>query len=455
MEKYDIAVIGAGPGGIQAALASDQAGFKTILIEKDFPGGTCLHSGCIPTKALLASSKFFTKILKSDQYGIQKTLLPIPNLPLMQSQKNAIVQNLRKALDWRLEKSNVTLSRGQARLNEKRQILIKGKETVDAENIILATGSSPKPFPGIPFDRQKILSSTDILSLPCIPKSLVIIGGGTIGVEFASFYQALGTQVTIVEALSRLISFEDPDVSKRLELAFRKNKIQIKTDAHVMKIQPEAEAMRILLEGGEVIHGEYALVAIGRERNTKNLGLEELNLRFEGTAIHVNSFLETSVPHLFAIGDLINAPQLAHAASYEAELIVRNLKSKEKEKIRYDMIPNVIFSDPQIASIGLTSEKACGQKLNPRELKIPLTAGGKAWIERESDGFMKLIVDMPSKQILGAHLIGGDAPELIGILSLAIQKEMTAHDLARIVFPHPTYSELIGELARELANLSD
>ncbi len=452
MEKFDVVVIGAGPGGVEAAIQSDSAGFRTALIEKEELGGVCLNWGCIPTKALLASSKLFSQIKHADQYGISNVREASFDIQKAFSEKDRIVSMLKKGIEWQLGRTKVTRFKGEAKLADHTHIEIhsnKNTETVEAKQIILATGSKPKAFPGFPFDGKNILSSTDLLALPEIPKSLVIVGAGAVGVEFASFYHAFGAQVTILEALPRLLPLEDEEIGKRLEMIYKKRGIQVQTASHVIKIQPETGTMRVLLDGGNVAHGDKVLIAIGRERNFKNMGLEAIGLKFNGTAIETNDYLETSVSNIFAIGDLIAAPQLAHAAIYEARLVISNLKASSKQKIRYDIIPNVTFSDPPVASVGISKTKARQLGHDVLETKVLASTNGKAWVERETEGFAKLMINPKSKYILGASIIGLEAPELIGVISLAILKGFKVNDLAEIIFPHPTASEILGDLARE------
>ncbi len=452
MEKFDIAVIGAGPGGTAAALAARREGLRVALIEKDQVGGICLNWGCIPSKALLASAKLFSKMRKSDTFGIDNTLQPVPDIRRIIKQKNEIVLSLRQNIERQLAQAKVSLIKGTARLKDAGQIEIKsdsGTSQIESANIILATGSAPRPLAGIPFNGKTILSSDDLLALEELPKSIILIGGGAIGVEFASFYSALGTQVTILEALDRILPLEDSEVSKRIEMIFKKSGIQIQTNAQVLKIQPEGPLVRVTTAHGE-LKGEKVAVLIGRTPRLDHLGLQELGIEFSGPSVKVNDYLQTNLRLVYAIGDLIPAPKLAHASIYEAELIVKNLKSNQKEKADFNLIPNAIFSDPTVASIGLTEEKAGG---GAKTYKLLLGSNGKSWAEREMDGFVKLVADVKTQKILGVHLVGGNGTELIGFFSMLIKKGVTLQDLSETVFPHPTSSETLSQVASALREM--
>lgn len=452
MEKFDIAVIGAGPGGTAAALAARQAGFSTAVIEKDHVGGICLNWGCIPSKAMLASSKLFSKMKKSDVFGIENTLHPAIDLKKVIKQKNEIVQNLRQNVERQLAQAKVSIIKGTARLKSANQIEIKtenGASTVEAGTVILATGSSPRPLSGIPFNGKTILSSDDLLSAEELPKSIILIGGGAIGVEFASFYSALGVKVTILEALDRILPLEDAEVSKRMEMIFKKAGIVIQTGAEVLKVQPEGPQMRVTTAQGE-LKADKVAVLIGRTPSVNLLGLEKLGIKFSGPAVQVNEYLETNIANIYAIGDLIPAPKLAHASIYEAELIVQNLKKPEKTKADFNLIPNAIFSDPTVASIGVTEEKAGP---NAKSYKLLLGSNGKSWAERETEGFMKLVADSKTRRILGVHIVGGSGTELIGFFSMLIRKGVTLDDFQEVIFPHPTFSETLGQVAGSLKSI--
>jgi len=455
MEKFDIAIIGAGPGGTAAALAARQEGLSAALIEKEHVGGICLNWGCIPSKALLASSKLFSKMKKSDIFGIDNTLHPAADIQKIIQQKNEIVRNLRQNIERQLSQAKVTLIKGMARLKTSNQIEIKsesGTSLIESTTIILAMGSVPRALPGIPFNGKTILSSDHLLSLEELPKSIILIGGGAIGVEFASFYSALGVQVTVLEALDRLLPLEDAEVGKRIEMIFKKNGIQVQTGVQVLKIQTEGPAMRVTAAQGE-FKADKVAVLIGRAPRVDNLGLQDVGLKFSGPSIWVNEYLQTNISNIYAIGDLIPAPKLAHASIYEAELIIKNLKldKPQQRKANFDLIPNAIFSDPAVASIGLTKEKALQKGVVAQEYKLLLGSNGKSWAEREPDGFMKLVADSKSRKILGAHLVGGNGTEMIGFFSMMIQKGLTIDDLKETIFPHPTYSETLSHAAGLLA----
>lgn len=438
MSVYDLAVIGAGPGGLEAALRARELGLKTILIEKKDPGGTCLNQGCIPTKSLLASARFFSRIHKSQDYGVTVTN-PDFDWQALLDRKNAIVETLRKSALQQIKKSQLDWIQGTAQLAGRRKIRVTGTDPkeIEADSILIATGSAPADLSGLALDGQKIISSTDALELTSLPKSILIVGAGAVGVEFASLFHALGVEVTLIEMLERLLPSEDEDCAKRLETLFSRKGIKIMTGVTV---------------GSEFLEAEKILLAVGRKRNTKDLGLEDTGVRLEKNgAIAVNDFFETSVPGIFAIGDCIQTPQLAHLASYAGVIVAENLAGHTKRVVNFNAVPSCIYSDPEVTSVGLLSVKEKMAKGEALEVKIPFAGIGKAQIEGETDGFFKLFALKDRGIIIGAAGIGAHVTELIPEIVLAVRLRLTARDLCDTIHAHPTESEILQIAARELA----
>lgn len=435
MTSYDIAIIGAGPGGMEAALAAREHGLKTVLIDKQAMGGTCLNTGCIPTKALLASSRLVSQIKRAAEFGIEIRGFHF-DYKQMNAKKDEIVSFLRRQALTSIQKSGVEFIEGEAFLVSSHQIEIKGKEQLKAKFIIIATGSRPGSLPGMVPDGKNIISSDDALKLQAVPKSIAIVGGGAVGVEFASIFHALGSSVTIIEMMDRLIPTEDIDCAKRLEAIFSRSGIKVLTGKKIDK---------------EAIQAEKILIAAGRQRNTNGLGLEKGGIHSEKNGmIPVNEFLETRSPGIFAIGDVIGSAQLAHVASYEGRLVIENIIGKIKQAPDYRAIPNCIYSDPEIASVGYRKKPDEDSNPNILEARIPFAGLGKARVERETNGFFKLVAEKGSGKVLGASAIGSHVTELIPEAALAIRLGLTVKDIADTVHAHPTESEILQIAAQEL-----
>ncbi len=462
MEKFNLIIIGAGPGGYVAAIKAAQLGLKVALVEKDKVGGCCLHRGCIPTKSLLHSAHLYQLCKKSQEYGIRLDNVSL-DFSLFHKRKNTVVERLFQGVKFLLKKNGVDVFEGNGRLTSPTKVLVQKDEKVtseiEADNVILATGSSPVIFKGIPYDKKNVLTSDDILSFPSsslgtsqIPESIVITGGGAVGVEFAYLYNAIGSQVTIIELMEHILPPEDKEVSETLEKVFSKRGINILTSTSLEKVNIKDDRVEVEVKGktGEVstLKAQKLLLALGRKPATEGIGIEDLQLEFDGKFLKVDENMETSQPGLFAIGDLTGPPLLAHVASTEGILAVSHIAGKETSPINYNAVPAVTFCHPQVASVGLTQQEAEAQGRKIKVGRFPLMANSKAIISGDDEGFIKIVSDAQYGEILGVHIIGPDVAELIGGMSLAMSLETTAIDLSWNIYPHPTLSEIIHEAAQ-------
>lgn len=453
MEKYDICFIGGGPAGYTGALRARSYGMRTLLVEKHLVGGVCLHLGCIPTKAMVASGALADKIQRAVQFGLDARLDGPHKLAKIAATRDAIVAELSEGLTQTLKKNGVEMVKGKASFKKARVIAIESvpdSVEVEAETIVIATGARPQNLPGIAFNEKNILSSDDILDLREVPARLGIIGGGVVGCEFASLFASLGSKVYLVEMMPQLIPSIDRDLTKRLEVLFKRRGVQVFTGRTVEKLSTDGAALNAVLNGGERFSCDKLLVSVGRKRNTEDLGLEMTRVKCDGGIIRVDEFLETGEKGVFAIGDVIGSPQLAHVAEAEALHVVDHL-SRPSRPMDYTGWPNVVFTHPEIAAAGLTREEAERLGMKVVEYRHLYGALGKAHVEREPDGMIKLVFDESSGQILGGHILGDRAADLIAEISLAVRLKATREDLAATIHAHPTYSEIIWDAARSAA----
>jgi dihydrolipoamide dehydrogenase len=429
-KSYDLAIIGSGPGGYVAALYASSHKLKTCVIEKDLLGGTCLNRGCIPTKVMLNSASILSEIKQASIHGIEVSGYKL-NFNAVFTRKAEVVTRLRTGIETLFRSKNIDLIKGKARLSGPDRISIDGHEDIQAKNIIIAAGSKPAAIPGIDINEKDIFSSDGILNISELPKNLTIIGGGVIGVEFASFYNAFGVRVTIIEMMDRLIPMQSREASKKLEIIFKKRGIDVLT-------RTKADSIT-----------RPALVAVGRAPVTEGIGCEELGIKIENGRISVNGNLRTSVKNIYAIGDCVAGPQLAHKASYDGMLAVDNITGKDM-KTDYSNIPACIYTDPEIASVGLTEEAAKEKYPDARVAKFPYLGSGKAYLMAKTEGFIKLMGDSHGN-ILGIEILGEGACDLIGEGVMARSVGLNIKDLARVVHAHPTLSEIIQEAAHIFA----
>jgi len=465
---FDIVIIGGGPGGYVSAIKAAQLGIKTALVEKNKVGGTCLHQGCIPTKVLLHSADIYRKLLKAREYGITFDNLGI-DYPQFHRRKESVVKRLFQGTQFLLKKNGVEVFEGEGQLTSAQNVLVKknGTDIVEltARNVILATGSVPLIPHAIPRDGKYVLTSDDILLQEEIPKSIIIAGGGAVGVEFAYLYNILGTKVTIIELLNDILPAEDRETSATLRKILTKRGVGILTKTSLEKVAVD-NGVRVEIkskidtphsptttENKEYLQADYLLLALGRTPALTHLGLEKLSLNVKGKYLQTNEVMETSQKGLYAIGDITGPPLLAHKASNEGLWAVSHIADKETTPINYQNIPRVTYCSPQVASVGFTQEEAENKGYKIKVGKFPLIANSKAIIDGEQeDGFIKIIADEKYGEILGVHAIGPNVAELMWGISLSTLLEGTASELSRNIYPHPTLSEAILEAAHAVVD---
>ncbi|MEX2264092.1 MAG: dihydrolipoyl dehydrogenase [Bryobacteraceae bacterium] len=451
--SYDLVIIGSGPGGYSAAVRASQYGLRTALIEKDPKlGGTCLHVGCIPTKALLHTAGVWERIIHAEEEGIQVEA-PRLNYPKVIERKNKIVAKHAKGVEFLMKKNKVEWIKGFATLQGRGRVEVRngGKtQTLEAKNVMIATGSEARMLPGLEPDPEFILTNIEILNLTTVPKSLIIIGAGAVGVEFASIFQRFGSQVTILEMLPRIVPAEDEEVSKELARVFRKQGIRIETGAKADQITRTATGVKVTmtLASGkqEEIEAEKLLVAVGRKPNTTGIGLENTRVETDRGFIKTDQWMQTAEPGVYAIGDVVaGMPQLAHVATAQGMVAVAHMAGRPATPIRRERIPAATYTDPGIGSVGLTEAQARAQGYSVKVGKFPFQANSKASIVGSHDGFVKVVADEKLGEILGVHIIGHDAYELISEAVAAMEAEATVDTLIHTIHAHPTLYEAVGE----------
>lgn len=456
--KADLLVIGGGPGGYVAALYAVKKGLNTVLVEREKLGGTCLNVGCIPTKALVKSSEVYKDTLLGEEFGFEIENIKV-NMNKVIDRKDKIRENLVSGIDYLLSKNNVRVIKGDASfLDDKIIVAKRGKDEykIEAKNIIVATGSKISKINIKGIDLPFVLNSKSALDNKNLPESITIIGGGVIGMEFAFIYSNFGVKVNVVEYMDRLLTMVDDDISEEIKNIAKLNGINIYTSSKVTKIEESENGDAIVFfenEGKEkYLISENVLVAIGREPNMDGLNIEKagIELNERGKGIKVDNTLKTNVPGIYAVGDVNNKMQLAHVASHQGIIAVDNILSEDKE-MKYDCVPNVIFTAPEIASVGLTERECIEKKINIKVSKFPFSANGKALTMGESRGFIKIIKDMDNNKIVGASLIGADASSLISTLTVIIKNNIKDKDIADTIFAHPTTGEVIHEAALGLS----
>lgn len=452
----DVVVIGSGPGGYVAAIRASQLGFKTICVEKAELGGVCLNWGCIPSKALLKSAEYAHFLRHTDDYGFKISGFDI-DFPAVIKRSRGVANQMSGGVKYLFGKYKVqhVVGFGKIKNNSTVEVLDpngKATDTVTAKHIIIATGARPRILPGIEVDRKNIWTSTEAMLQEKAPKSLVIMGSGAIGVEFGYFYNAMGTEVTIVEYQDRIVPVEDKDISKELARHFKKSGINLVTGAKVTSAKGNSKGVTVTYEKNgktETIEAEKGLSAIGIQANIEGIGLEEAGVQLEKGFIKIDNLMRTNVPNIYAIGDVAGPPWLAHKASAEGIALVEFLAGHTDKGIDYNNIPGCTYCNPQIASIGLTEDQAREAGHNIKVGKFPFTANGKAHGIGKAQGWVKVIFDNKYGELLGAHLIGPDVTEMVGELGLARSLDATAETIFKTIHAHPTLSEAIMEAAAE------
>lgn len=454
--NYQIAVLGGGPGGYVAAIRAGQLGFKTVVIDKDNLGGICLNWGCIPTKSLLKNAEIYDTVKnRGKDFGITAKELTFSFKDIIKRSRD-VADRISKNVEILIKKNKVDRIRGFGKLVSQNQIDVFGQDgkkinSITADNIIIATGARPRTIPQIPIDRRYIITSTEAMILEELPKELIIIGAGAIGIEFAYFYNVLGTKVTIIEILENILPIEDKELSQALEKNFRKRGMEIFTNTVVEKAELKGKKVSVIInqkgQKKELI-ADKVLSAIGVVGNVDGIGLEEIGVEIYKNHIKVDkNTYQTNVPGIYAVGDVIGPPWLAHVAFAEGIHCVEGIKGIKNPPIDYENIPGCTYSQPQVASVGLTEQKAKELGYEIKVGKFPFLASGKAFAVGEREGFVKLIFDAKYGEILGGHIIGNEATELIAEVVLARSLEATGHSIIKTVHAHPTFSESIMEAA--------
>ncbi|OLD37719.1 MAG: dihydrolipoyl dehydrogenase [Candidatus Rokubacteria bacterium 13_1_40CM_2_68_8] len=440
--KFDVAVVGTGPGGYVAAIRCAQLGLSVATVEDDRPGGVCLNWGCIPTKALLRNAEVVTLLSRAGDFGIRVSGFEANYAEAVQRSRK-VADRMAKGVEFLFRKNKITLFPGRGSLKAKNVVEVKGAtatETIEARAIIMATGSEPKSLPGVAIDEQTVISSNGAVRNERAPKSIAIIGAGAVGVEFADVYAAYGVQVTLVEALPRIVPVEDEEVSKELARTFTRRGVSLKTGVKVASVKPGGPGVVIELEG-EKLEAEQVLMAVGRSAKVAGLGLESLGVQVERGFVKVSPHMETTVKGLYAIGDMAGAPLLAHKAMAEGVVAAEAIAGKSPRPVDYGNVPSCTYCRPQIASIGLTEARA---RENGREVtvgKFPFTANGKAVALGETEGFIKVIADKATGELRGVHIVGPEATEIIHEFALGRTLEATLEEIIHTIHAHPTLSE--------------
>ncbi|MFT7269617.1 MAG: dihydrolipoamide dehydrogenase [Roseivirga sp.] len=451
--KYDLIVIGSGPGGYVAAIRASQLGMKVGVVERTELGGICLNWGCIPTKALLKSAQVYEYVQHAQDYGI-KIEGASADFPAMIKRSRDVAAGMSKGIQFLFKKNKIDHIEGFGKLKAGKKVEVtteEGKKVdYEANSIILATGGSARELPNLPLDGKKIIGYRQAMVMEKQPASMVIVGSGAIGVEFAYFYNSIGTAVTIVEFMDRIVPVEDEEVSKQLERSYKKSGIKIMTNAEVTSVDTKGTNCKVTVKtkkGDEVLEADVVLSAVGVATNLEGIGLEDLKVKTEKGKIIVDDFYKTNVEGVYAIGDIVHGPALAHVASAEGIICVEKIAGKNPEALNYNNIPGCTYCQPEIASVGYTEKAAKEAGYEIKVGKFPFSASGKAKAGGTSDGFVKLIFDAKYGECLGAHMIGANVTEMIAEMVSVRKLETTGHEIIKTVHPHPTMSEAIMEAA--------
>ncbi|MCB2408255.1 dihydrolipoyl dehydrogenase [Hymenobacter lucidus] len=451
--QYDLVVIGSGPGGYVAAIRASQLGLKVGVVERESLGGICLNWGCIPTKALLKTAQVYEYLQHAQDYGLKVGETGF-DFEAVIKRSRGVADGMSKGINFLFKKNKIETVSGVGKLLAPGKVEVTkedgSKETVEAKHIILATGARSRELPALPIDGKKIIGYRQAMTLPALPKKMVVVGSGAIGVEFAYFYRTMGTEVTVVEYLPRIVPVEDEEVSRQMEKSFKKIGIEVMTAAEVTKVDTAGAGCNVTVKtakGEQQIACDIVLSAAGVVTNLENLGLEELGIKVEKGRVIVDDYYQTSVPGIYAIGDIVPGPALAHVASAEGIICVEQITGHHPEPLNYQNIPGCTYAQPEIASVGLTEKEARDKGLDILVGKFPFSASGKASAAGAKDGFVKVIFDKKYGEWLGAHMIGANVTEMIAEVVVARKLETTGHEIIKSVHPHPTMSEAIMEAA--------
>jgi dihydrolipoamide dehydrogenase len=455
-QQFDVVIIGSGPGGYVAGIRAGQLGMKVAVVEKDpFIGGTCTHRGCIPTKALLENAEIYEKIRKSKEFGITVGDVQI-DFGMVQTRKQGVVDKNTKGIEFLFKKNKVERIAGWGKLAGKGVVEVSNNgqtQRLTAKNIILAMGSVPKDLPHIKADGKRIINSDHILVLQQIPKSMLVIGAGAVGCEFASIFSRFGTKTTIVEMLPQLLPIEDEEIAKEFTRIMKKKGIEAFTDAKVDSCEVTDSGVKstFSVKGkSQTIESEIVLSATGRRGVIENCGLEGTKVKVDRGLVQVDEMMRTGEPNVYAIGDIVPTPALAHCASFEGILAIEHIAGMDVRPINYDHVPNCTYTDPEVASVGLTERKAKERGYDVKVGKFPFTASAKARIIGEANGLVKFVSDKKYDELLGVHIVGPKATELIAEAGAALELEATAESIARTMHAHPTLSEAMMEAAEDV-----
>ena len=452
--KYDLIVIGSGPGGYVAAIRAAQLGLKIAVVERAELGGICLNWGCIPTKSLLKSAEVYNYVKHAENYGVQVDGESRPVFENMVSRSREIAGNMSKGIEYLFKKNKIEVIVGKGKVIAKGDVEVVdndgGISVYETNNVILATGARSKELPNLPQDGKRIIGYRQALTLEKQPQSLIVVGSGAIGSEFANFYSAIGTKVTLVEFLPNVVPNEDIDVSKQLARSFKKAGIKVMTNSSVQSVDTSGELCKVTIKtkkGEEIHEAEVVLSAVGVTPNIESIGVEELGIEMENGKIKVDDYYKTNIEGVYAIGDIVHGQALAHVASAEGICAVEKIAGLSPEPIDYSCVPGNTYTTPEIASVGLTQQKAIDEGYDVKIGKFPFTASGKATTAGNRDGFVKLVFDANTDKLIGAHLIGLNVTEMIAELVVSKKVGVAGHDLLKAIHPHPTMSEAIMEAA--------
>jgi dihydrolipoamide dehydrogenase len=453
MSKYDIIVLGSGPGGYVTAIRASQLGFKTAVIEKENLGGVCLNWGCIPTKALLKSAQVFDYLKHAKDYGLSLDN-PDKDFTKVVTRSRGIADGMSKGVQFLMKKNKIDVIDGYGKLKPGKKVDVDGTE-YSADHIIVATGAKSRQLPNLPQDGEKVIGYREAMTLKKQPKSMIVVGSGAIGVEFAHFYNAMGTDVTIVEYLPNLVPLEDEEVSKQFGRSFKKAGIKVMTNASVESVDITGKKIKATVKtkkGEEVLEADIVLSAVGIKSNIENIGLEEVGIMVDRDKIIVNDWYQTNIPGYYAIGDVVPGPALAHVASAEGITCVEKIKGMHVEAIDYGNIPGCTYATPEIASVGYTEKQALEEGYDIKVGKFPFSASGKASAAGTKDGFVKVIFDAKYGEWLGCHMIGAGVTDMIAEAVLGRKLETTGHEVLKTIHPHPTMSEAVMEAVADAYN---